>query len=209
MQKGRRSLAAGHVEELLPRLEDDLVVEVDLVGARARAGLRDRIHGVIPARTLLEASPVRRPAEIRRVDVGGESLLEAMQLIGTAEVHLAAEHGLVAGAAQIVRESRHLRGKFRGVVVRADRGNLAAARGRKSARARTAGCCSKTNRTPRRPRPARRCAASWRRGCRRREAPAPSVDRPSRSGNWVGPTSDSPGLGLSGGFRDFNRNMRQ
>jgi len=50
--------AASEVEELLARGDHDLVVEVDLVCARAGARLDDRIHIVVPAGTLLEGAPV-------------------------------------------------------------------------------------------------------------------------------------------------------
>jgi hypothetical protein len=125
-QKGRRSRLRAYVEDFLPCLEDDVVVEVDLIGACAGTRLRHGIHGVIPARPLLESLPVRRPAEVRRIDVGGEPLLEAMQLIGSAKMHLAAEHRLIAGAAQIMREGGNLRRKLRGIVVGADGRDLPA-----------------------------------------------------------------------------------
>ena len=101
-------------------MKDDLIVEIDLIRARAGSRLGDGIHVVIPARPMLEASPIRRPAEIGRIDIGCQALLEAVQLIRAAEVHLAAEHGLIAGTPQIMCESGHLGGKFGGIVVGAD-----------------------------------------------------------------------------------------
>lgn len=118
--------ATGHVEKLLPRIEDHIVIEVDLVGARAGAGLGNGIHGVIPTRSVLETSPVGRPAEVGRIDVGRQAFFESVQLIGAAKMHLAAQHRLVSGAPQIMREGGYLRRKFRGVVVSADGGYLAA-----------------------------------------------------------------------------------
>ena len=112
--------AARDVEELLARRMDDFVVVVDLVGAHAGAGLRDRIHRVIPAGALIEAGPVWRPAEISRIDIGRQALLETVQLIRAAEMHLAAQGSLVAGAAQVMSEGRRLRWKFGGVVVGTD-----------------------------------------------------------------------------------------
>jgi hypothetical protein len=112
--------SARDVEELLARGHDHLVIEVDLIGARAGTGLDDRVHAVIPARALIESSPIGRPAEIGWVDVGGETILKTMQLIGPAEMHLAAQRRLVARMAQIVGKGRHLRGKLRRVVVGAD-----------------------------------------------------------------------------------------
>ena len=125
-------LAAGHVEELAAGMKDDLVVEVDLIRASAGSRLRDRVHAVIPARPLLEARPIGRPAEIGGVDVGRQALLEAVQLIGPAEVHFPAEHGLVAGAPQIMCESGHLRGKLGGIVVCTDGRHLAPRQERKA-----------------------------------------------------------------------------
>ena len=127
-------LGPGHVEELLTRVEDHVVIEVDLIGARARARLGDGIHGVIPSRPMLEAIPVGRPAEIGRVDVGGQPFFESMQLIRAAKVHLAAQRGLVPGAPQIMRKGGHLRGKFGRIVVCADGRHLAARQKRKSRR---------------------------------------------------------------------------
>jgi hypothetical protein len=118
--------AASEVKELLAGGDHDLVIEVDLIGARARARLDDRIHAVIPARALLEGAPVGRPAEIAGVDVGRQALLKSMQLIGPAEVHLAGEGGLIARAPQVVGEGGHLGGIFGSVVVGANfRGQLA------------------------------------------------------------------------------------
>ena len=101
-------------------------LEVDLIGARARTRLGDGVHGVIPARPLLEMLPVGRPAEVGGINVGGQPLLESVQLIRAAKMHLAAQHRLVSGTPQIVCEGRYLRGKFRGIVIGADGGYLSA-----------------------------------------------------------------------------------
>ena len=69
--------------------EGHLVVEVQLVGAHGQPGLRDRTHVVIPVGALLRMIPIRRPTEIGGVDIGGQTLLEAVQLIRPAEMHLA------------------------------------------------------------------------------------------------------------------------
>src|SRR6185437_3041669 len=61
---------AREVEQLLACCGDDFIIEVNLVGPCTRTGLRDRIHGVIPTRPLLETGPIGGPAEVRRVDVG-------------------------------------------------------------------------------------------------------------------------------------------
>ncbi len=109
-------------KQLLARGKHGLIVEVDLIGARARPGLDDRVHGVVPAGALLEARPVRRPAEVGRVDIRRQPLLETMQLVRSAEVHFAGQCRPIAGAAQVVREGWHLRGELGGVVIGTDLG---------------------------------------------------------------------------------------
>ena len=69
--------------------EADLVVEVELVGADARSGVGHRRHVVVPVRAVVGMLPVGRPPVVGRVDVGRQPLLETVQLVGTAEVHLA------------------------------------------------------------------------------------------------------------------------
>ena len=116
-RKGRLSFDLALIEDRAFGGEGDLVVEVELVGAHADAGLGDRTHVVIPARPLVRPVPVRRPAKVGRVDVGRQPLFEAMQLVGTAEVHLAAEDGAIASKPQMMGEGRDVGGEFRGIVV--------------------------------------------------------------------------------------------
>ncbi len=113
--------AAGDVEQLAASVEHHLLVEIRLVGAHAGAGLGDAVHRVIPVRTVLRVLPVRGPAEIGGVDVGGQPLLEAVELVGAAEMHLAGQDGAIAGQPQVVREGRRLRGELGRVVIGADR----------------------------------------------------------------------------------------
>ena len=121
MQKGRRSLARARLNSARRAAKDHFIVEIDLVGTRAWACLRHRVHRVIPARALCEVEPVWRPAEVGRVDVRGEAFLKAVQLVCAAEMHLAAENRLIAAKAQVMREGWDLRGKLCRVVVSADR----------------------------------------------------------------------------------------
>lgn len=60
--------------------------------------------------------PIRRPVEVRGTDVGGDALLEAMQLVRPDEMHLAAQCGLIAFRPQIVSHRRDRRRKFVGIV---------------------------------------------------------------------------------------------
>ena len=92
---GARVVAAGEVVELGGGVVGDLVVVFELVGDLGGAGAGDRAEGVVPPVDAL-AGPgvVRGPAEVGGVDVGGQPLLEAVQLVGADEVHLAREAGL-------------------------------------------------------------------------------------------------------------------
>ena len=118
--EGPGVVVPGHVEQLAFRPKHDLVVEIDLVRADAGPRLGHRVHGVIPARPMLEVEPVGGPAEIGRVDIGRQALLEAMQLIGAAEVHLPAQHGAIPRESEVMRKRGQLRREFRRVVVCTD-----------------------------------------------------------------------------------------
>jgi hypothetical protein len=120
-QAERPSVAvAGEIEQLLTDREHHLVVEIELIGADARAGVQDRTHRVVPAQPLFGMIPIRRPAEIGGIDVGGQTLLETVQLVSAAEMHLARKDGAIAGMAEIMGESRNVGGEFGGVVIGAD-----------------------------------------------------------------------------------------
>ncbi len=93
---------ANMVVEVLAGLEHHLLVEVQLVGAHAGTGLQNRGHVVVPARAHLRLVPVHRPAIVRRIDVAGQAFLVAVQLVGTAEVHLARQRRAIAEVAQVV-----------------------------------------------------------------------------------------------------------
>ena len=69
---------------------------------------------------MAEPVPIRRPAEIRRVDVGRQPLLETVKLIRPAEMHLAGKDGLITGVAQVMGECRHIGGELGRIVVGAD-----------------------------------------------------------------------------------------
>ena len=89
---------AGPVEDLAVGEEGDFVVIFELVGDLGGTGLLHRGHVVIPPVDPLAATqpPIGRPAEIGRVDVGGEALLETVQLVGADGVQLAGKAGAVA-----------------------------------------------------------------------------------------------------------------
>ncbi|MDT4801954.1 hypothetical protein FQZ97_346690 [compost metagenome] len=108
------------VVEVLARLEHHFLVEIQLVGAHAGPGLQHRGHVVVPARAHLRLVPVHRPAVVGRVDVAGQALLVAVQLVRAAEVHLARQRRAVAEAAQVMGIGGHVGGKVGGVVVGPD-----------------------------------------------------------------------------------------
>ena len=109
---------ARQLVELLRREEGDLVVIFDLVGGFGDAGAGDRAEIVVPpVDALAGLAVVGRPAEIGRVDVGGEPLLEAVQLVGADEMHLAGQARVVAGGAQMMRVGRDVGSELGGIVV--------------------------------------------------------------------------------------------
>ncbi len=62
------------------------------------------------------------PTEVARVDVGGEALLEAVQLVRADEVHLPRQAGQVASIGQVMGEGRDLRRPLGSVVPRSNGG---------------------------------------------------------------------------------------
>ncbi len=109
------------VVQPLDRLGLHFLVEIELQASEAGAAFIHRAQ-VVARRVEAEFTfrPVRHPAEVRGVDVGGEPLFEAVLLVRPHEVHLAAEDGLVALLGEVVRERGRGRLELAGVVERAD-----------------------------------------------------------------------------------------
>ena len=66
---------------------------------------------------MVGAIPVRRPVEVGGIDVGRQPLLEPMQLIGSAEVHLARENGAIAAKPESVSKGRNVSCELSRIVV--------------------------------------------------------------------------------------------
>ena len=60
---------------------------------------------------------IRRPAEIGRIDIRRQPLLETVQLVRADEVHLARKRRVIAGPAQVMRECRDRRDILCGIVI--------------------------------------------------------------------------------------------
>src|SRR4051812_13374077 len=111
-------MISGVIVDLANREEGDLIVEFKLVGDLRYPRLEHRSHVVIPpVDAFLLEPPIRRPAEVGGIDVGGEALLEAMQLIGADEMHLSRKAGAVALESEVMRPGRDGGREFRSVVV--------------------------------------------------------------------------------------------
>ncbi len=108
--------AAGVIVEPANGLVADLLVIVPFKRAVVGAGLDHAQHVVEPPVDLLRLLPRGRPAEIAGIDVGGDAVLVAMQLVGADEMHLAGKAGAITEPAQIVRVGRHGRRELGGVV---------------------------------------------------------------------------------------------
>ena len=82
--------AARQIAQLADSAESDLVVIVELVGGLRHSGVDHAVHVVEPpVETSVGIVPIRRPSEISRIDVSGQTLLETVQLVWTDEMHLA------------------------------------------------------------------------------------------------------------------------
>ena len=115
------------VVQVLLGLVDDLLVKVELVGADDGAGVHHRRHVVVKVEANLGLVPVDGPAVVTGVDVTGETLLVAVQLVRPAEVHLTGEGRVVTLATQVVGIGGDVGGQIRRVVVSPNlRGQLAA-----------------------------------------------------------------------------------
>ena len=108
------------VIQILACLENGLFVVVELVGAYAGAGLQHRRHVVVPARAHFQRVPVDGPTVISGVDVSGQAVFVAVQLVGAAKVHLARQRRTVAQVAQVMRVGGNVGGKVGRVVKTAD-----------------------------------------------------------------------------------------
>ena len=110
-------VAARQIIELCFGLIGNFIVIFELVGDFGGTRSGDRTEIVIsPVDTFTGLAIIWRPAEIRRVDVGGEPLLETVQLIRTDEMHLAGKRRLVASGAEMRRIGRDFRRKLRSIV---------------------------------------------------------------------------------------------
>ena len=106
------------VINLARRLKGHVIIELQLVGDFGNARLQHARHVVVPPiDALLLQPPIRGPAEIGGIDVCGQAFFKAVQLVGSNEVHLAGEAGLVAFHTEIMRPSGDGRGELGGVVV--------------------------------------------------------------------------------------------
>ncbi len=110
-------MTARQIVKLRLRLIGNLVVIFELVGDLGGTCVGNRTEIVIPpVDALTGLAVVGRPAEIGGIDVGREALFEAVQLIGSDEVHLAGKSGLVACIAQMMRIGRNFRRELCGIV---------------------------------------------------------------------------------------------
>ena len=87
---GPRVGAPREIIDLCNGLMRDIVVVFELIGDLGDTGARHGSEVVVPpVDAFARLAVVGRPAEIGRIDVGGQAFLEAVQLIGSDEMHLA------------------------------------------------------------------------------------------------------------------------
>ena len=133
-RNGRSRLKTREIVQLLHAGELHLLVVVDLHAAHADTGVHHRPHVDPGGPIALARDPVRRPGEVGRVDVGGDALVEPVELVRTDEVHLAAQHGVVVPVPQVVGQRRHRRRHLDGVVPHGDGVGVAAGQHRHARR---------------------------------------------------------------------------
>ena len=101
--------------------EGDVVVIVDAQTSDVRSGLENcvkvGIGRILVVQFFVPATRLRAPAEIRRHDIRGQTLLEPVNLVRPDEMHLARQTGSMSGETQIVRKRRDASGKLRSIVI--------------------------------------------------------------------------------------------
>jgi len=111
-------LATRVIIEHTRRLRADFVVVGELVGNRRDPSLLHARHVVVPqVDALIGIFPVRNPAEVGRVNVGRDAILETVQLIRPNEMHLPREATAIPHQAQVMGKGGHGRGHIGRVVV--------------------------------------------------------------------------------------------
>ncbi len=116
--KGAAFVIARVIENLAHGEEGHFVVIFKLVGDLGDARLLDGGHIVVPPiNPSLGLRPVRGPAEIGGVNIGGQTLLQPVKLIRPDKMHLSRKTGAIALEAKIMRKCRDGGGKFRSIVI--------------------------------------------------------------------------------------------
>ncbi|KAI6756603.1 hypothetical protein HG530_011201 [Fusarium avenaceum] len=96
--QGKRSLLGTFsdvVPKVLSALEHDLLIVVKLVASATGTSLKNGAGIMVPLKACIGLVPVYSPAEITRVNVAGQTLLIAVELV-TNKVHLASKRSVVA-----------------------------------------------------------------------------------------------------------------
>ena len=101
-------------------LSTHFIVVCQLIGDRSHSRLLDTGHIVIPqVNSMIGVFPVRHPSEIRWINIRGQPLFEAMQLVRADKMHFAGQTGAIAHKTHIVSERGHGRRHIRRIVVSA------------------------------------------------------------------------------------------
>jgi len=119
-EEGPLVLIARQVEQLAVGGVGNFLIIVELEAARAQPGLHHAEQAHPRAGKGRVGLPIRCPGEVGGVDVGGDPLLIAMQLVGTDEVHLAGQDGAIALQPQVMHQRGRRGGEVRAIVEGAD-----------------------------------------------------------------------------------------
>ena len=116
-----RSPVPRDVEQPSSSCKTNLVIVVDLKRGLRNAAFLDGPHVVVPlVDPLIRGFPIRRPCEVRRVNVGRHAIFKSVHLIRADEMHLSGQARPVTQCLQIMSESRNRRFELRGIVIGCD-----------------------------------------------------------------------------------------
>ena len=96
-------LFARQIIELAGGMIGNFIVIFQLVRGFANTSAGDAAKVVIPPlNPFTSPAIIRGPAKIGRIDIGGQTLFEAMQLIGPDKMHLSSQACLISTTAQVM-----------------------------------------------------------------------------------------------------------
>ena len=115
---GPRVMTACQIIDLTGGVIGHLIIIFHLIGNLGHTCAGDRSHIVIPpVNPLTGLAIIRRPAKISRINIGGQTFLKPVHLIGADKMHLTRQTGLITRTAQVVGIGGNIGGKFSRIII--------------------------------------------------------------------------------------------